>query len=149
MNLIARIPNADGEVYAVLSYQPTLNYLLMDWIGFCTADELMQATLRMLDWQQTEGIRRNCSVQVHNTKEMNVAWNDTVDWIANDFFPRAYQAGLRYNISILSPDLFTKLSSEALHQHSNSKVPTLLFETLPEAEKWIASHVQGPNQPRA
>ena len=140
MNPIARIENADGNVYAILSYQPNLNYLLMKWIGFCTDEELKQATLHMLQWQQTEGDIYNCRVHIHDTKEFDVAWVDTVDWIVNDFFDKAYDAGLRLNISVLSPDLFSKLSSEALFQQPGSKVPTQLFETLEAAESWIRNN---------
>ncbi|RIV20806.1 hypothetical protein DYU11_21805 [Fibrisoma montanum] len=146
MNPIARIENADGEVYAVLSYQPDLNYLLMKWIGFCTDDELKQATLHMLHWQKTEGNTYGCRVHVHDTKEFDVAWVGAIDWIVNDFFANAYDAGLRLNISVLSPDLFSKLSSEALFQQPDSKVPTHLFETLEAAESWIRDNGPGLDQ---
>ena len=144
MNEITRIKNEGGVVYAILSYEPAKNYLLMKWIGFCTDDELMEATLKMLEWQQSEGQQRSCQFHVHDTKEFDVAWAGTVDWIVNDYFPRAYDAGVRYNISILSPDLFSKLSSEALFERSNPVLPTKLCETLSEAERFIAG--QSPNQ---
>ncbi|KAA9356698.1 hypothetical protein F0P93_02830 [Larkinella humicola] len=143
MNEISRIENEEGDVYAILRYEPTKNYLLMKWIGFCTDEELMRATLKMLDWQQAEGQQRACRFHVHDTKEFDVAWAGTVDWIVNDYFPRAYAAGVRYNISIVSPDLFSKLSSEALFEKSNPVLPTKLCETHSEAERFIAG--QNPN----
>ncbi|MFC5408411.1 hypothetical protein ACFPMF_03770 [Larkinella bovis] len=138
MNEITSIKNESGDVYAILSYEPLLNYLLMKWIGFCSDDELMRATLSMLEWQRATGQENNCRFHVHDTKELNVAWVGAVDWIVNDYFPKAYAMGVRYNISILSPDLFSKLSSEALFEKSNPVLPTFLFETLPEAERFIA-----------
>jgi hypothetical protein len=138
VNLIDRIATAEGVEYAVLQHEPTLNYLLMKWIGFCTEEELTQATLRMLHWQQQEGVRLGCRFHVHDTKEMDGAWVGSIEWIVNEFFAKAYEFGLRYNISILSPDLFTKLSSEALFQQHSPKVPTQLCETLAEAERFIA-----------
>lgn len=124
-------------MYAILSDEPTHNYLLMKWIGFCTDDELIQATLHMLEWQHRVGKARNCRFHVHDTKEFDVAWAGTIDWISHDYFPKAYEAGVRYNISILSPDLFSKLSSEALFAKSDPVIPTYLFETLSEAELFI------------
>jgi hypothetical protein len=134
---IEKIENADGEVYAVLQYEPDKNYLLMKWIGYCTEEEMKSASLRMLDWQRQEGRRKGCRFHVHDTKELEGAWVGVVDWIRNDFFPQCYEAGLRYNISVLSPDLFSKLSSEALFQRPSAKVPTLLFETMSQAERWL------------
>ncbi|GAB3275832.1 hypothetical protein GCM10027347_49350 [Larkinella harenae] len=140
MNELVRVKNEEGFVYAILSEEPEKNYLLMKWIGFCTDEELMQATLNMLEWQLTVGQERGCVFHVHDTKEFDVAWSGAIDWIINDYFPRAFEAGVRYNISILSPDLFSKLSSEALFEKSNPIIPTRLFETLPEAEDFIAEY---------
>jgi hypothetical protein len=98
---------------------------------------MKSASLRMLDWQRQEGRRKGCRFHVHDTKELEGAWVGVVDWIRNDFFPQCYEAGLRYNISVLSPDLFSKLSSEALFQRPSAKVPTLLFETMSQAERWL------------
>ncbi|MGA0558603.1 hypothetical protein ACO2Q8_18220 [Larkinella sp. VNQ87] len=134
--------NQAGDVYAILSDEPTANYLLMKWIGFCTDEELMQATLTMLDWQRTVGQARGCRFHVHDTKEFDVAWAGSVDWIVNEYFPSAYEAGVRFNISILSPDLFSKLSSEALFEKHSPMIPTRLFETLSEAERFIAEQNQ-------
>ncbi|HLK98707.1 MAG TPA: hypothetical protein VK364_13130 [Hymenobacter sp.] len=134
--------NAADEVYAELQYNADRNYLFMRWSGYCTDDELKQATLQMLDWQQTEGQQRACRFHVHDTKEFETAWTRTIDWIVNEFFNKAYAFGLRGNISILSPDLFSKVSSEALQQYPGSLVPTLLFESLMAAEQFIASQPQ-------
>ena len=142
MTTIEKIENADGEVYAVLQYEPDKNYLLMKWIGYCTEEEMKRATLRMLDWQRQEGRKKNCRFHVHDTKELEGAWVGVVDWIRNEFFPQCYEAGLRYNISVLSPDLFSKLSSEALFQRSSTKVPTVLFETMSQAERWLMAKYQ-------
>lgn len=68
-----------------------------------------------------------------------------IDWIVTEFFNKAYPFGLRCNISVLSPDLFSMVSSEALQQHPGSLVPTKLFESLVAAEQFIATHPQpGP-----
>ncbi|WP_400193260.1 hypothetical protein [Hymenobacter sp. B81] len=138
MIILERLADDANEVYAVLSYEPALNYLLMKWIGYCSEDKVKAGSLRMLDWQRREGLARGCRVHVHHTKEMEGAWAGLVEWIHGEFFPRCYEAGLRYNISVLSPDLFTKLSSEALFQRPNALVPTLLCETLPQAERWLS-----------
>ncbi len=134
---IEKIRNANGEVYAVLTYEPNKNYLLMKWIGFCTEEEVKQASLKMLEWQRNEGQKKGCKFHIHDTNEIESAWAGLVDWINNELFPKSYEAGLRYNISILSPDLFSRLSSLALSQRHNVRVPTVLCETLSQAERWL------------
>ncbi len=137
MIILERIRNEEGHVFAQMSYEPLKNYLLMKWIGYCTEEEVKAASLKMLQWQKNEGRRRKCHFHVHDNKEMESAWVGLVDWINNEFFAENFEAGLRYNISIISPDLFSKLSSLELHKSNNVRVPTVLFETISEAERWI------------
>lgn len=109
----------------------------MKWIGPCSHDEIKMGALKMLKWQKKYGVKYNCRFHVHDTKEIEGAWAGVVDWISNYFFPENYKYGLRYNISILSPDIFSKLSSLELKKRSN-KVATILVETLSQAETWIS-----------
>lgn len=137
MIVVDLIRNASGELYAKISYEPQKNYLLMKWVGPCTEEEVKTASMRMYEWQKREGSKRNCRFHVHDTKELEGAWAGLVDWITNYFFPLNYEFGLRYNISILSPDMFSKFSSVELKKRSNNKVTTILCETISQAESWI------------
>ena len=137
MMVIEKFKNAEDQVYAVLSYEPAKNYLLMKWIGYSTDAEIKTVLLRVIDWQRREGRPKGCKFHVHDTKEIEGAWAGMLDWINTEFFPECYKAGLRYNISVLSPDLFSALSSQALLRKHNPVVPTVLFETLSQAERWL------------
>jgi len=138
MIVVDLIRNSSGDLYAKLSYNPQKNYLLMKWMGPCSDDEVKAASLKMLEWQKREGISKKCLIHVHDTKEIEGAWAGLVDWITNYFFPLNYDHGLRYNLSIISPDMFSKLSSIQLEQNGG-KVPTVICETLSEAERWISN----------
>lgn len=138
MIVVDLIRNTSDMIYAKLSYEPRKNYLLMKWIGACTEEEVKHASMKMLEWQKREGLRTNCKFHVHDTKEIEGAWAGLVEWISNYFFPLNYEYGLRYNISIISPDLFSKLSSMELKKRS-SKVTTILAETLSQAEAWLTN----------
>ncbi|RIH64643.1 hypothetical protein D1164_13455 [Mariniphaga sediminis] len=143
MIVVDLIKNKEGDVYAKLSYEPRKNYLIMKWTGPCSEEEVKAASMRMLDWQKREGLRAGCRFHVHDTKEIEGAWSGLVDWISNYFFPLNYEYGLRYNISIISPDLFSKMSSLELKKKSSGKIITILCETISQAESWILEHSSG------
>jgi hypothetical protein len=140
MIVVDLIRNASGELYAKLTYEPQKNYLLMKWIGPCSEEEVKTASMRMYEWQKRDGLKNKCKFHVHDTKEIEGAWAGLVDWITNYFFPLNYEYGLRYNISIISPDIFSKLSSVELKKRSNNKVTTILCETISQAESWIVKN---------
>ena len=137
MIVVDRIKNSQGDIYAKLSFEPQKSYLLMKWVGPCSEEEVKIASMRMYEWQKREGVRAKCRFHVHDTKEIEGAWAGLVDWISNYFFQLNYEYGLRYNISIISPDLFSKLSSFELKKRSNSKVATILCETISQAEAFL------------
>jgi len=139
MILVSLIRNAEGSIYAKLSYNPKKNYLLMKWIGPCSEDELKAASMQMFQWQKKTGVGYKCRFHLHDTKEMEGAWAsaEVVEWISDYFFGINYEFGLRYNISIVSPDLFSKLTSQELQKNSQGKVPTILCETVSQAESWL------------
>jgi len=137
MIVVDLIRNNNGDVYAKLSYDHRKNYLLMKWIGPCTENEVKTASMKMFEWQKREGLRTKCKFHVHDTKEIEGAWAGLVDWISNYFFPLNYEYGLRYNISIISPDLFSLRSSVELEKRSTNKVSTILCETISQAEAWL------------
>ena len=140
MIVVDLIRNASGELYAKLTYEPQKNYLLMKWIGPCSEEEVKTASMRMYEWQKRDGAKNKCKFHVHDTKEIEGAWAGLVDWITNYFFPLNYEYGMRYNISIISPDIFSKLSSVELKKRSNNKVATILCETISQAEAWISNN---------
>lgn len=142
MIVVDHIKNKNGEVYARLSYEPQKNYLLMKWIGPCSEEEVKTTSMRMLEWQKKEGLRNKCRFHVQDTKEIEGAWTGLVDWISNYFFPLNFEYGMRFNISIISPDLFSKLSSLELRSRNNSKITTILCETISQAEAWIIESYQ-------
>lgn len=137
MVTIEKFRNQSGNVYATLAYSAGKNYLLMRWTGYCSEDEVKLASVGMMNWQKKEGHSKKCRFHVHDTKELQGAWIGVVDWIRDEMWPFCYQYGLRYNISITSPDLFSKMSSLALRNQRSTQVTTVLFETLGAAENWL------------
>lgn len=137
MIAIQKFRNEAGSIYAILVYEPVKNYLLMRWIGYSSEDEIKRASMGMMQWQKNEGQSKNCRFHVHDTKEMQGAWIGVVDWIRDVMWPFCYQCGLRYNLSVTSPDLFSKMSSLALKKQDSKQVTTVLFETLSAAENWL------------
>lgn len=137
MTLVEKFTNQAGATYAILSYEAGKNYLMMRWVGYCTEEDVKHASTAMMKWQQREGIAKNCRFHVHDTKEIQGAWIGVVNWIRDTMWPFCYRYGLRYNLSVTSPDLFSKMSSIALKKQGSNQVTTVLFETVAAAEAWL------------
>ncbi|OJV15038.1 MAG: hypothetical protein BGO21_19165 [Dyadobacter sp. 50-39] len=135
---IEKFRNAEGHIHAALSYNATKNYLLMKWIGYSTDPEIISALECMKQWQQATGKARGCRFHVHDTKEIEGSWAGAMEYICNDFFPACHGAGLACNVSIISPDFFSKMASVTLLNQPGTVIPTILVNTLREAERLVS-----------
>lgn len=139
MIVLEHLRNDIGNIYGKILYNSSCNCLLMKWIGHCTEEEVKHGYLRMLEWQKLEGVKNKIQFHVHDTKEMEGSWAGLVEWIAQFFFPKNHEYGLRYNVSIVSPDLFSKHASMKLEKTSHRLVTTILCNTFSNAQEFITT----------
>lgn len=60
------------------------------------------------------------------------------DWILNDWYPRAVNAGFQYQGLVLAPESYNDLAVKQIsNQYENHVVTTHYFTTVNEALSWI------------
>ena len=139
MNLPAQLKNERGEVFFELSYRPGPNYLYAEWIGYVVRRNIIDGGQMQIDWAGLHAGERGTQVVVNDNRRMRGSWESAVDWTIEVAGPALRAAGLRLNAVILSPDLFTQVSSEAMVDGMGADaLPMRIFPSLAEAEHWIA-----------
>lgn len=137
MELPAQLKNERGDVFFELSYRPGPNYLYAEWIGYAVHRNVIEGGQMQMDWTRLHARDRGTQVVVNDTRRMRGSWESAVDWSIEVASPALAAAGLRLNAVILSPDLFTQVSAEAMVDGATA-LPMRIFPSLAEAEHWIA-----------
>ncbi len=63
-------------------------------------------------------------------------WQGAAEWVATDWFPRMYAAGLERLSWIVSPNIFSEMSTEAT-QSKNKSDKTRTFKDYETSQKWL------------
>lgn len=132
MNL--EVKNKLGEVYYATHYNEAMGWLESEWRGYVTADEVIQAVQTLMD--ATAG--KSYSKLLNDSSQGEGSWDDANEWLANNWIPFAITNGLKKFAFIVSPDIFSAMSSEDLA----TKIPGTSFEmrtfqSKKEAEGWL------------
>jgi hypothetical protein len=80
----------------------------------------------------------NCPNIISDTRKVKGTWTASNEWIANTWFPKAIQAGLKNIAFIYPPDIFGQFAIQDLIKktpHYTSQI----FKDLPEAKTWFKS----------
>ncbi|WP_345948177.1 PAS domain-containing sensor histidine kinase [Mucilaginibacter sp. PAMB04274] len=123
------------QSYTDISYNEEHHYLYVDWIGFHNLHSVKDGCLKMLAY-----IRKyDCGRIINDNSQVIGGWMDACDWIIENFFPPAEQAGLKHLAWVLSPSLFSKLSAQYTVEHKETSVVIQRFEDNQAAHDWLAS----------
>lgn len=77
-----------------------------------------------------------CLNIISDTRKVKGTWTASNEWIANIWFPKAIQAGLKNIAFIYPPDIFGQFAIQDLIKktpHYTSQI----FKDLPEAKAWL------------
>ena len=145
MEKLAELRGARGDVCFTLSYQRERNYLYAEWAGYVVRQNILDGGTLQIEWARANAARLHTTVVVNDTRRMRGGWEPAVEWATQVYGPAMFQAGIRLNAVILSPDLSTQVSSEAMVDHvAAGSVAMQVFPSLQAAEDWIAQASESP-----
>ncbi len=124
-----------GQASVTLSYNLNQNWIYADWIGVHSLVSIQKGMGVLLEWFQETGAPKYLS----DNSNLVGGWDTANDWLAEEWTPRAVDAGMRYVAHVLAPGFYGKLSMEALQPRLVDKVTIRLFEFKADAEEWLAS----------
>jgi hypothetical protein len=132
MELYKELKNPLGEVYLHIEYSEEAAAVVVNWIGFADDEELkagMEAGLQLL---KDKGATR----WVANAANMEGGFEDSNDWLEQDWTPRAQAAGLQVVAFVVSQDVFNQFSTTE-YAERNADLGNPHFLSVEEALAWV------------
>ncbi|MCU0448242.1 MAG: STAS/SEC14 domain-containing protein [Bernardetiaceae bacterium] len=128
------LKNEGGYVYLILEPDHQNKWLYYRWRGFLLMDELKTGFAKVLDLVEKEQF----TAVLADHANIVGPWNEVVDWLANEWTPRANQAGLTHLAIRTASDLFSNISLEMfLMDNRSPHYHTKVFESLDDAKHWL------------
>lgn len=130
-----QLTDAEGQVFVTIAYDQDLDLAYTQWQGEQTDETVRKGAKACLETVQ----------QYHTLKFLNDSslvtgtWHTSNAWIAENLFPKAVEAGLKYMAFVLPTGLEGKISIVDLHQLVGDLVIMKVFMSPNEALDWLKS----------
>ncbi|WP_062542117.1 hypothetical protein [Rufibacter tibetensis] len=121
------------ESHLTISIDLFSEILFVNWTGEQTEDTVKDGCQKILKYVVTNRVSKVFNDNTHVTGN----WSGAAEWGAKIWFPAMYKAGVKYFAWILSPELYSQLSTQATLNYNISGIIILNFEEKAPAENWL------------
>lgn len=125
------------EKFITTYYLPEKEIIVEEWEGFAPSEGFREVSDGLIELMKAKA----CGKVINNFKRGKVILKPDQNWINENWFPRAVEAGLCKFAFLLADDVFNKMSVERIMEKTN--FPSLQFRyfgSYEEAEKWLTQH---------
>jgi hypothetical protein len=107
-------------------------YVYVNWKGFHNVESVKNGCEKLLQVL----IEKNCKKVLNDNRLVSGPWIGAAEWGSTNWFPRVYAAGVEKFAWIVSPNIFSQMSTEAT-QVKNKNDKTRTFDDIVEATNWL------------
>ncbi|WP_242927643.1 STAS/SEC14 domain-containing protein [Pontibacter vulgaris] len=132
------ISNAFGKIFLTIEYIEKNNLTHNNWLGYQTLDGIMLGADQCIDVISFY----KCPYLLNDNRLVVGPWDHALEWIANNWTPRAIKAGLTHFAHVVSPESFAALSAEAMNAKIGDSFQMQIFGDFDEAKKWLLAAQQ-------
>lgn len=125
--------NGFGKVYLRISYDPANRWVYNEWVGYQTYTGIVvgaDACLPPL-------VENGCAYLLNDNRQVIGPWDHAVEWVVNNWAPRAIASGLTHFANVVSPESLAANSARAMALGLEGQLQMHLFGDLAEAQQWL------------
>jgi hypothetical protein len=127
------VKNPFGKVSLTTEYDAVNNWVYNNWQGYQTKDSVMAGANLCLEVLAPT----RCPYLLNDNTLVTGPWDHAVDWIAQDWTPRAIAGGLTHFAHVVSPESFAALSGELMHSRIGNHFQMRIFGSIGAAQQWL------------
>lgn len=121
-------------------YNDSLNAIQTRWKGiFVSGDEFRKILNKIID---AISLKKTSTI-IADAREMKVISEADRQWIIDDWYPRALEAGFRCQALVVTKDSFNEQAIKlVVMKYNDDDVKTRYFTSLEEAAAWVKNGAQ-------
>lgn len=133
------LTNGFGAIYLTMDYEATGPWVYNNWIGAQTYVGIIAgADACLLPLRE-----HRCPHLLNDNRQVIGPWDHAVNWIVNNWAPRAAAQGLTHFANVVSPEALAALSAEALQVGLSERLHMRMFSDIAQAKVWLRAAHQG------
>lgn len=135
---VRELTSSTGKTYLTIHFDEQRHWVYNDWIGYVSPDNVKQGSLAVL-----EAIKQyKASCGLNDNRHLVGRWDDSVEWIEQEWVPMASDAGLRFYAHVANADAFAAASSADMLSRVRGRFEMRIFQDIDEARNWLIARQQ-------
>lgn len=135
--MMEELKSALGKVYLTIETDSENRWILADWQGYLTAENIKTGAQAYTDALAKAGF----SCVLNDTRSVRGPWDHSMEWVLNEWAPSAAEAGMRYFAIVSTPDTLSDGSTATFYARV-SAFQGQVFDKLDDAKNWLRQYSQ-------
>jgi len=116
-----------------IEFNATDNFIYANWKGFQNVQNVKAGCEQIL----LELKKKNAKKVFNDNSKVTGPFQGATEWAVKDWFPRMFNAGLKYFAWVVSSNVFSQLSVESTVSKMETGETIKTFDSFSKAEKWL------------
>ncbi|MGV3505162.1 MAG: STAS/SEC14 domain-containing protein [Adhaeribacter sp.] len=127
------LTNSFGKIFLSIAFDNQFRWVYNNWFGYQSFENVVAGANACLEF-----IERHQATCVLNDNRLVVGpWHHATDWIAQDWTPRAMQAGMKFFAHVVDRQTLAGMSAEEMNRKVSNTFEMRVFDDLEEAKVWL------------
>ena len=135
--MIQELKSPTGRVYLTIDTDTANRWVLVDWIGYLTADSIRAGAQAYTDALAKSGF----SCVLNDTRSVRGPWDHSMDWVINVWAPNAAAAGLKHFAMVSTPESLADGSAANFYAQLTA-FQAEVFDNLSSARAWLSQYTK-------
>ena len=135
--MIQELKSPTGRVYLTIDTDTANRWVLVDWIGYLTADSIRAGAQAYTDALAKSGF----SCVLNDTRSVRGPWDHSMDWVINVWAPNAAAAGLKHFAMVSTPESLADGSAANFYAQLTA-FQAEVFDNLSSARAWLNQYTK-------
>ncbi|WP_018479748.1 hypothetical protein [Pontibacter roseus] len=132
---VQELKTATGKLFLTIYFDEQENWVYNDWSGYVSPENVEQGSLAVLAALE----KYKVPYGLNDNRHLVGRWDQSVDWIEQQWIPRATAAGLRYYAHVVDGESFAAASSADMLNRVQGRFRMRIFQDMQEARDWLRS----------
>lgn len=133
---LRELKSPTGKTYLKIDFDPQNLWILADWQGYPTPNNVATGAIAYLDSMREHG----CHSVLNDNRNLVGPWDQSLDWLEKHWIPYAIGSGLKYFAHIGELHAFSTNSATGLKALIKDAFQMELFNDIEKAKAWLRSN---------
>ncbi|GAB3197638.1 hypothetical protein ABID22_000807 [Pontibacter aydingkolensis] len=129
------LKSSTGKVYLTITYDEKNRCVHNNWLGYLSLENVRQGAMAVLHFIDTFKAPHT----LNDNRELVGPWDQAVDWIEQEWMPRAVEAGLKCFAHVVDQDAFAAAAATDMLNRVNGQFQMRIFKDIYDAKQWLGS----------